>query len=1192
MASTKPFPQSRYLDALRQRVLIFDGAMGTNLATLGLTAEHFGGPQYEGFNDILVLTYPQAVETIHRAFLDVGVDVIETDTFRANRITAAEFGLQDRVLEINRAAAALARRVADEYAAQDGRPRFVAGSIGPTGKLPSADDPDLSDVTFEDLAEVFREQAVGLLQGGVDVLLLETHQDILEVKAAIHGLHRAMRETGIFVPIQAQVTLDTTGRMLLGTDIEAVVTILAGMPIDLLGLNCSTGPEHMREPVRYLSQHSPLPISVLPNAGLPINVDGEAVYPLEPEPFADAMQEFVEAFGVNVVGGCCGTTPEHLRLLVERLRGRPAPRRTITWVPRLASGIRAYAMRQDPPPFLIGERCNAQGSRQFKRLLLAEDWDGIVAVAQQQVDGGAHALDVSVAVTERADEAALMRQVVRKMVTAGIPVPLVIDTTDPAVMEAALRVYPGRALLNSTHLEAGPDRARQVFRLARAYNAAVMLLTIDEQGMAKTAARKLEVARRLYALALDEGLRPEDLVFDPLTFTLATGDPESADAAVHTLEAIRGIKAELPGVFTALGVSNVSFGLGKWARAVLNSVFLYHAVQAGLDMAIVNPVHIIPYADIAAEPRALAEDLIFHRREDALARFIEYFEQQQAAGQGWTGPEQHDPLAGLTPAERVYRRIVLRLKDGLEADLDALLALELGLPGPEALPPEPTAATHQAAVRVLNQVLLPAMKEVGDKFGAGELILPFVLQSAEVMKRAVARLEQFLVREEGAHKGLLVLATVYGDVHDIGKNLVKTILSNNGYRVIDLGKQVPVETIIQAAVDNRADAIGLSALLVSTSQQMPKVVNELHRRGLKFPVLVGGAAINRRFGRRINITEDGARYEPGVFYCKDAFEGLQVMDRLMDPAERPRLLAALHREVEAEQRRAEAEARQRTEVCEDCGSVPPAPNIPTPRWWGARVVRDIPLEAVFPLVDKRELFRLSWGAKNARGPEWERLQAEFEARFERMTREALRHGWLRPQAVYGYFPAQREGNRLLVYDPDSVAAGKPQVREVFEFPRQVGGEGLCLADYFASVHDGVMDVVAFQVVTVGPQAEARFRELEAAGQYSEAYFFHGLAVQTAEATAEYIHRHIRRELGLDPKRGKRYSWGYPAIPDLRDHEKVFRLLPAREALGMSLTPAYQLVPEHSTAAIVVHHPLAKYFHVGRSRTEQLLQFRP
>ncbi len=1186
------YTNRRYLDALRERVLIFDGAMGTNLAKLGLTAAHFGGEAYEGFNDILPLTYPQAVETVHRSFLEVGVDVIETDTFRSNRITAAEFGLQDRVLELNRAAAALARRLADEYAARDGRPRFVAGSIGPTGKLPSADDPDLSDVTFAELADVFREQAVGLLQGGVDVLLLETHQDILEVKAAIHGLHRAMHETGIFVPIQAQVTLDTTGRMLLGTDIEAVVTILAGMPIDLLGLNCSTGPEHMREPVRFLSRHSPLPISVLPNAGLPLNVDGEAVYPLEPEPFADAMQEFVEVFGVSVVGGCCGTTPEHLRLLVERLRGRPAPRRKARWVPRLASGIRAYAMRQDPPPFLIGERCNAQGSRKFKRLLLAEDWDGIVTVAQHQVDGGAHALDVSVAVTERDDEAHLMRTVVRKLVTTGIPVPLVFDTTDPAVMEAALQVYPGRALLNSTHLEAGPDKARRVFRLAKAYNAAVMVLTIDEQGMARTAAHKVAVARRLYDLALDEGLRPEDLVVDPLTFTLATGDPETADAARHTLEALRGIKAELPGVFTSLGVSNVSFGLGKWARAVLNSVFLYHAVQAGLDMAIVNPVHILAYADIPPEQRALAEDLIFHRRADALARFVAYFERQQAAGQHWQAGGPRDPLEGLATPERVHRRIVQRLKDGLEADLDALLAERLDLPGPAALPDHPTPQTHDAAVWALNQVLLPAMKEVGDKFGAGELILPFVLQSAEVMKRAVAHLERFLVREEGAHKGTLVLATVYGDVHDIGKNLVKTILSNNGYRVVDLGKQVPVETILQAAVEHRADAIGLSALLVSTSQQMPKVVNELHRRGLRFPVLVGGAAINRRFGRRINITEDGQPYEPGVFYCKDAFEGLQVMDQLMDPAARPRLLAELRAQVEAEQRRATQEARKRVEVCEDCGSVPPAPNIPRPREWGVRVVRDIPLEAVFPLVDKRELFRLSWGAKNARGPEWERLQAEFEARFADLTRAARRHGWLRPQAVYGYFPAQREGNRLLVYDPASVEQGHPRVLEVFTFPRQVGGEGLCLADYFASVHDRVMDVVAFQVVTVGPQAEAHFQELEAAGHYSEAYFFHGLAVQTAEATAEYIHRHIRRELGLPPGRGKRYSWGYPAIPDLRDHEKVFRLLPARQALGMSLTPAYQLVPEHSTAAIVVHHPLAKYFHVGKSRLQMLTEAGP
>ncbi|MFO3796543.1 MAG: homocysteine S-methyltransferase family protein, partial [Anaerolineales bacterium] len=602
---TRKYTNRRYLDALEERVLIYDGAMGTNLQKMNLSAEHFGGERYVGCNDYLVITYPQAVETVHRSFLEVGVDVIETNTFRSNRITLGEYGLADRVIEINRAAAALARRLADEYAEKTGQPRFVAGSIGPSGKLPSADDPELSNITFDELADVFREQAVGLIQGGVDVLLLETSQDILEVKAAIHGIQRAFEETGIWLPIQAQVTLDTTGRMLLGTDIQAALTILEGLPIDVIGMNCSTGPEHMREPIRILGEQSRLPVSCIPNAGLPLNVDGQAVYPLEPEPFAAALVEFVEKHNISVVGGCCGTTPAHLKLLVEKLRGHPRPPRPILSLPRLASAVQAVPMRQQPPPMLIGERCNAQGSRKFKQLLLAEDYDGILELARQQVNNGAHALDISTALTERPDEAELMRKVVKKL-SMGVEVPLVIDTTEVEVLEVALKTAPGRCLINSTHLEGGRAKADRIFRLAKEHNAAVICLTIDEQGMAKTRERKLEVAKRIYAIAVGEhGLPPESLVFDALTFTLATGDPEFANSAIETLEGIRLIKQNLPGVLTSLGVSNLSFGLAAHARPVLNSVMLYHAVQAGLDMAIINPAHVTAYADIPPEAREL-----------------------------------------------------------------------------------------------------------------------------------------------------------------------------------------------------------------------------------------------------------------------------------------------------------------------------------------------------------------------------------------------------------------------------------------------------------------------------------------------------------------------------------------------------------------------------------------------------------
>lgn len=1171
---SRKYTNRRYLDALEERVLVYDGAMGTSLQAQNLSAEQFGGEQHAGCNDYLVISFPQAVEEVHRSFLEVGVDVLETDSFRANRITLGEYGLSDQVVEINQAAAALARRLADEYATPE-QPRFVAGSIGPTGKLPSADDPDLSDVGFDELVDVFREQATGLIQGGVDVLLIETSQDILEAKAAITGIHQAFEETEVFLPIQAQVTLDTSGRMLLGTDITAALAILERLHIDVIGLNCSTGPEHMRDPIRFLGEHASLPVSCIPNAGLPLNVDGEAVYPLEPEPFADAMVEFVTRNKINVVGGCCGTTPDHLKQLVDKLRGRAYSPRPEMNTQSLSSSISALRMRQEPPPLLIGERCNAQGSRKFKRLLLAEDYDAILELAREQIEGGAHAIDVSVAVTERSDEANLMQRVVKKL-AMGVRAPLVIDTTEPEVMEVALKTTPGRCLLNSTHLEAGRDKTDQVFSLARLHNAAVLCLTIDEAGMAKTAQSKLDVARRIYEIAVSEhGLPPDSLVFDTLTFTLGTGDAEFANSAIETLEGIRLIKEQLPGVFTSLGVSNVSFGLAPAARPVLNSVMLYHAVRYGLDMAIVNPAHITPYAEISSAERQLCEDLIFNRHPEALQRFIEYFE---AHGEGISRAKaaSENPTEGMAPEQRLHWRILHRHKEGVETDID------------EIIHRNGKVTRHETAVDILNNVLLPAMKEVGDKFGAGELILPFVLQSAEVMKKSVIHLEHYLEKKEGTSKGLVVLATVYGDVHDIGKNLVKTILSNNGYSVIDLGKQVPAEAIISKAVEADADAIGLSALLVNTSKQMPLIVNELHRRGLKIPVLVGGAAINRRFGWRILFTEDHDPYDAGVFYCKDAFEGLSVMNALVNAQERDTLLEQVREQADREMERSsstgKAESGKRSAIIPSPFAFPPSLE------WGPRLVHQMPLELVFEHLYKNELFRLSWGAKNAHGEEWERLVVEFEDRLARMKREALRVAWLQPRGIYGYWPVQSEGDALIVYDPVSLEQDSvPAELTRFTFPRQRGGEHLCLSDYFAAVDSDQMDLLALQVVTVGHEATERFDRLQADGNYSEAYYTHGLAVQTAEATAEYLHRHIRRELGLAAGRGKRYSWGYPAIPDLADHRIVFDLLPAEETLGMSLTEAYQIVPEQSTAAIIVHHPQAKYYSTGESRVEQLMK---
>ncbi len=965
--------------------------------------------------------------------------------------------------------------------------------------------------------------------------------------------------------------------MLLGTDIGAAIAILEDLPIDVLGLNCSTGPEHMREPIRVLGEESVLPISCIPNAGLPLNVDGQAVYPLEPAPFAAALTEFVEKNNISVVGGCCGTTPAHLKLLVEKVGSLPHPPRPKNPIPRLSSSITSSLMQQNPPPTLLGERCNAQGSRKFKRMLLEEDFDGILELARDQVNGGAHALDISCAVTERGDEAALMQKVVKKL-EMGVEVPLVIDSTEVDVLEIALKTAPGRCLINSTHLESGPAKANTIFGLAKTHNAAVVLMTIDENGMAKSVERKVEVAKRLYDMGVnDHGLRPEALVYDALTFTLATGDVEFINSAMDTIEGIRAIKQTLPGVMTSLGVSNVSFGFSASARPVLNSIMLYHCVQAGLDMAIVNPAHIKPYAEIDPLERELTDDIIFNRRPDALQRFIEHFENIVPEAEG---SNLVDPTEGMSPEEFLHWSILHRHKEGVEDAIDKIIQRDTA--------PSGSPTRHEVAVKTLNTVLLPAMKEVGDKFGAGELILPFVLQSAEVMKKSVGHLEGYLEKVEGVTKGTVIIATVYGDVHDIGKNLVKTILANNGYTVVDLGKQVPADTIITKAVENKATAIGLSALLVSTSKQMPLIINDLQRRGLKIPVLIGGAAINRRFGRRIHFTEDGTSYDPGVFYCKDAFEGLDTMDQLIDPQRGPGLIKQIRDEADMEMgRAAEQAARPVSEITRS--DIVPAP-IKHPERWGVRVVKNMPLEMIMKQhLNINELYRLSWGAKSAHGPEWEKLKKEFDERLEKMKKDALRFKWLQPQAVYGFFPCQASGEELIVYDSETIGSTSPQEIARFTCPRQPYDDHLALSDYFASVESGQLDVVALQVVTVGQAASDKFDKLQAANDYSEAYFTHGLAVQTAEATAEYLHRHIRRELGLAEKQGKRYSWGYPAIPDLDDHQKVFKLLPAEKELGMQLSPAGQLIPEQSTAAIIVHHAKAKYYSVGESRVDQLMK---
>jgi 5-methyltetrahydrofolate--homocysteine methyltransferase len=1139
-----------YLEAINSRVVIFDGAMGATLEQLDLTQEDYGGLPGK-CHEALVLNRPDVIQGVHESMIEAGAEVLETDTFQASRLKLGEWGLEDHTLEINRKAAELARAAAGEE-------HFVAGSIGPTGFLPASDDPTLGNISFAQLMEVFTEQARGLVEGGADLLIIETAQDILEVKAAIFGAREAFKQAGRSVPIQASVSLlPNGGKMLLGTDIASVLTTLTALDVQAIGLNCSTGPEDMRDAIRFLGEHSPVPVHCIPNAGLPLQgPNGETIFPEEPEPLATALQEYVERYGVSIVGGCCGTKPEHIEALAERVKGRePGRRPEASLPPQVSSMMGAGLLAQEPRPTIVGERVNSQGSRRAKQMLLDDDYDGLLQIAENQVEGGAHVLDVCVALTERQDEDDQMRQLVKR-ISLQVDAPIQVDSTEPNVLKAALEQIPGRAIVNSINLEAGRDKLDVVVPLTKSHGAAIIALTIDEEGMGKTRERKLEIAKRIYALVVEEhGMAPEALIFDPLTFTLTTGDDEWKPSAVETIEGIKLIKQELPGVKTSLGVSNVSFGVSPVARAVLNSVFLHHAVEAGLDLAMVHPQDVTPYPEIPDEERELADDLVFNRREDALERFIAHFEAkgEQAA------EDEVDPTADMEPEEALHWHILRRKKDGVEAQIDA-------------------SVDKIGAVPTLNEVLLPAMKEVGDKFGAGELILPFVLQSAEVMKRAVAQLEKYLDKIEGYTKGTVVLATVFGDVHDIGKSLVNTILTNNGYSVVDLGKQVPVSQIIDAAEEHKATAIGLSALLVSTSKQMPICVSELHERGLQYPVLVGGAAINRDFGRRIlypHGQESDDVYQPGVFYCKDAFQGLSVMDNLIDGEARAALVERIHREAK--------ELREKPEKVEE-GPAPDAPSrsavrvdvpVPEPPFWGVREV-DVDLDEVFPLLDTHVLFKLHWGGKGVKGEEWERLlQDDFKPRLERMWRE---QDYLNPRAVYGYFPVNSDGDELVFFDPDNPS----KEVERLAFPRQPAHDRLCLSDYWRPIESGERDVCVLQAVTVGPEVTKLCERLESEGEFAEQLFVHGLGVQSAEGIAEWLHERVRTELGLVPDQGRRYSWGYPACPDQEQHVPVFKLLDA-ESIGLTLSHGFAVEPEQSTIAIVAHHQQASYFGMRSGR---------
>jgi 5-methyltetrahydrofolate--homocysteine methyltransferase len=1142
-----------FLGALRERVLVFDGAMGTMLQAAGLSLDDYQGK--EGCSEILCVSRPDVVRGIHAAYFEAGADAVETNSFGSSAIVLGEYDLADQVVPLNRVAARLAREVADGFQA-DGRPRWVAGSMGPGTKLPT-----LGHTTYDVLQATYADQAQGLLEGGADVLLVETCQDLLQVKAAVAGAFTGMRRAGRRVPLMAQVTVETTGQMLLGSDIAAALTAIEPLGVDVIGMNCATGPAEMGEHLRYLAQHARTPLSCLPNAGLPELRDGQPYYPLTPAELAEAHQRFVAEFGLSVVGGCCGTTPEHIRQLVEAVGGQsPVPRQPVH-EPSLSSLYQSVPLDQDLTYLTVGERCNANGSRKFRELLLEGDVDGMVGVAKEQVREGAHVLDVCVDYVGR-DGVPDMELLLDRLAQQSTA-PIMLDSTQADVLEAGLKRLGGRAIVNSINLEDGEARMAAVCPLARQFGAALVALLIDEEGQARDVEWKLRIAHRIHDLATARyGLAAEDLLFDALTFPLGSGQEDLRGDAVATLEAIRRIKAELPGVRTILGVSNVSFGLSPAARQVLNSVFLHEARQAGLDAAIVSPAKILPMHRIDDEQRQVALDLIYDRRRDGydpLQRFMALFEGVQVAKAA-----SAEELAELPIDERLQRRVVDGVREGLEADLEE-------------------AMRDRSPLLIINQVLLAGMKTVGELFGAGEMQLPFVLQSAEVMKAAVAVLEPHMEKADQGGKGKVVLATVKGDVHDIGKNLVDIILTNNGYTVHNLGIKQPIATIIETAEEVGADAIGMSGLLVKSTLVMRENLEELNARGLdRYPVLLGGAALNRTY------VEGDLRqvYKGRVFYCRDAFAGLRVMDQLRD--ERAQGLQVAPEPVRAPRvartaGRGPAPAPDTAEVARsDVAADVPVPAAP---FFGSRIVKGIPVRDIAAYLNESALFRGQWQLRPTGGAEgWRRLlETEARPRLRALLDQAVAEQVLRPAVVYGYFPCNADGNDLVVYGED----GAERVR--FGFPRQRRDRRLCIADFFRPVASGEPDVVAFHVVTMGRAASEATARLFEANRYREYLELHGVTVEMAEALAEYWHKRIREELGIAGQdaaglqelfdqgyRGSRYSFGYPACPDLEEQTKIFELLdPGR--IGVELSDEFQLHPEQSTSAIIVHHPEAKYF---------------
>ena len=1168
---------STFRDALNERVLVLDGAMGTSIHALELDLERdFLG--LENCSEIICATAPDALRGIHESFLAVGCDGVETNTFGATPLVLAEFGISERARELNLTAVRAARAACEKYSTAE-KPRFVVGSIGPGTKLPT-----LGHIAYADLKESYGVQAAALIEGGVDAVAIETCQDPLQLKAALNAVLSARDAAGVDVPIMVSVTMEVTGTMLVGTEMAAAIALLDPYPIDLVSINCATGPREMGEHVRLLGQTCRKKIGVYPNAGLPQLVNGQPHYPLTPEELADWLKRFIEEDGVGLVGGCCGTTPEHMAAVVQACGGvTPLPRKPLHTA-QVTSIYGAVNLRQDNSLLLVGERSNANGSRAFRQHLLDENVDRMVDMGREQVREGSHVLDICTAYVGR-DEVRDMTQLLQRYRTE-VPVPLMIDSTEAPVLKAALELLGGRSIINSINLEDGLERIETVLPLVKEHGSSVIALTIDEQGMAKTADEKLRIARRLYDICVDDwGLQPEDLFFDVLTFTICTGNEDDRRLGIETLEGIRRVTEELPGVHTLLGLSNISFGLNPAARHVLNSVFMHHAQEAGLSSAILHSGRIEPLHHIDADARKAAEDLIFDRRAegyDPLQVFMALFEGVDV---------KKKKAAREVPSdvwERLKWRIVEGEKEGLEDDLAAAMQAKKPL-------------------EIINVDLLAGMAVVGDLFGRGEMQLPFVLQSAETMKAAVRFLEPHMEKVEGETRGKIVLATVRGDVHDIGKNLVDIILSNNGYTVYNLGIKQPIQHILDVAHEHQPDAIGMSGLLVKSTVIMRENLEEMNRRAVATPVILGGAALTRSY------VEDDLRaiYQGPLYYAKDAFEGLEVMEEVSSesedtPAAHPQRIDHSHKReriaAARERGRAAAAAAASATALAEPGQRP-APDsddsllsgselerdihYPVAPFLGPRLVEAIDLQSVLPFVNENTLFQFQWGyrRKGKSAKEYEAFVKEsVRPIFHDLAKRCAQEKILTPVAAYGYWPCVPEGDELILLSPDD--SSKEAAR--FSFPRQEGKRNLCITDFF-HVRDGQPDVVALQVVTIGQHASDVARQWFADDKYQDYLHLHGLSVEAAEALAEYIHRQIRGELGIaadDARdtaqllkqgyRGSRYSFGYPACPDLAQQEILLDLLGA-QAIGIELGEEEQLWPEQSTSAIVCHHPSAKYF---------------